>query len=61
MHCFASQGRHILGEMTRTIALPTEIQLEKVQAPYEHGVLKLQVPKSESAKPKQIEVKVKEV
>ncbi len=48
------------GEMTRTIALPTQIQPEKVQATYEHGVLKLQIPKSEAAKPKQIEVKVKE-
>ncbi len=47
------------GEMTRTIALPTQIQPEKVQATYEHGVLTLQVPKSEAAKPKQIEVKVK--
>ena len=46
------------GEMTRTIALPTQIQPEKVQATYEHGVLTLQIPKSEAAKPKQIEVKV---
>ena len=48
------------GEMTRTITLPTHIQPEKVQATYEQGVLKLQVPKSEPEKPKQIEVKVKE-
>jgi HSP20 family protein len=48
------------GEMTRTIALPTQIQSDKVQATYEHGVLTLQVPKSEAVKPKQIEVKVKE-
>ncbi len=48
------------GEMTRTISLPTQIQSEKVEATYEHGVLKLQVPKSEAEKPKQIEVKVKE-
>jgi HSP20 family protein len=48
------------GEMSRTIALPTQIQPENVQATYEHGVLTLQVPKSEAAKPKQIEVKVKD-
>jgi HSP20 family protein len=48
------------GEMTRTIVLPTQIQTEKVEATYEHGILKLQVPKSEAVKPKQIEVKVKE-
>jgi HSP20 family protein len=45
------------GEMTRTITLPTQIDPEKVQATYEQGVLKLQVPKSEATKPKQIEVK----
>ena len=49
------------GEMTRTFTLPTHIQSEKVQATYEHGVLKLQVPKSEEVKPKQIPVKVKEL
>jgi HSP20 family protein len=45
------------GEMTRTISLPTEIVPEKVQATYEQGILKLQVPKAEAAKPKQISVK----
>jgi HSP20 family protein len=48
------------GEMTRTIVLPTQIQPEKVQASYENGVLKLEIPKSEAAMPKQIEVKTKE-
>jgi HSP20 family protein len=45
------------GGMTRTISLPTQIDPEKVQATYEHGVLKLQIPKSEAAKPKQISIK----
>src|SRR6266571_2762837 len=49
------------GEMTRTFTLPTHIQPEKVQATYEQGILKLQVPKSEEVKPKQIPVKVKEL
>ncbi len=48
------------GEMTRTFTLPTQIDPEKVQATYEHGVLTLHIPKSEVAKPKQIPVKVKE-
>jgi HSP20 family protein len=47
------------GELRRTISLPTQIDPEKVQATYEHGVLKLVVPKVEAAKPKQISVKVK--
>jgi len=45
------------GELRRTISLPTQIEPEKVQATYEHGVLKLVVPKVEAAKPKQITVK----
>ncbi len=49
------------GEVTRTITLPTHILPEKVQATYEQGILKLQVPKSEEVKPKQIPVKVKEL
>lgn len=48
------------GEMTRTFTLPTQIDPEKVQATYEHGVLTLHVPKSEAAKPKQIPVKLQE-
>jgi HSP20 family protein len=48
------------GEMTRTIVLPTQIQPEKVEATYDRGVLKLEIPKSEAARPKQIEVKTKE-
>ena len=48
------------GEMSRTFTLPTQIDPEKVQATYEHGVLTLHVPKSEAAKPRQIQVKVKE-
>jgi HSP20 family protein len=49
------------GEMTRTITLPTHILPEKVQATYKQGVLKLQVPKSEEVKPKQIPIIVKEL
>ena len=49
------------GEMTRMVTLPTHILPEKVQATYEQGVLKLQVPKSEEVKPKQIPIKVKEL
>jgi HSP20 family protein len=49
------------GAMTRTITLPTHILPEKVLATYEQGVLKLQVPKSEEVKPRQIPIKVKEL
>jgi HSP20 family protein len=49
------------GEMTRFFTLPTVIDVEKVEAVFEHGVLKLFVPKAEEVKPKQIPIKVKEL
>lgn len=48
------------GEMSRTVTLPSAIDVSRVQATYEHGVLTLRVPKAEGAKPKQIPVQVKE-
>ncbi len=48
------------GEMSRSITLPTAIDVARVEASYEHGLLKLIVPKAEVAKPTQIPVKVKE-
>ncbi len=48
------------GEMYRSITLPTHIDADKVEAVYEHGVLKLLIPKSAAMKPKQIPVKIKE-
>lgn len=48
------------GEVSRTISLPAAIEPETVEATYEHGVLKLHIPKAEAAKAKQIQVKIKE-
>jgi HSP20 family protein len=42
------------------VPYPTFVDAEKVQATFEHGVLKLYIPKTEEAKPKQIPVKIKE-
>jgi HSP20 family protein len=47
------------GEMSRTITLPTVIAPDKVEATYEHGILKLYIPKTAEAKPKQIPIQVK--
>ncbi len=45
------------GSFTRSLRLPTTVDADKVQARYEKGVLNIQLPKKEEAKPKQIEVK----
>lgn len=50
-----------VGEMTRTFTLPTAMDVEKVEAVFEHGLLKLFIPKAEEVKPKEIPIKVKEL
>lgn len=46
------------GAFSRSIRLPATVDADKVQAKYEKGILSIQLPKKEEAKPKQIEVKV---
>jgi HSP20 family protein len=45
------------GSFTRELTLPAPVDAEKVDAKFEHGVLRLTLPKSESAKPRKIAVK----
>lgn len=45
------------GSFSRSITLPSTVDASKIEANYEKGVLKLQIPKAEEAKPKRIEVK----
>ncbi len=46
------------GRFTRTVELPAEVDENKVQAEYKHGLLFLTLPKAETAKPRQISVQV---
>ncbi|MFO7774374.1 MAG: Hsp20/alpha crystallin family protein [Candidatus Hydrogenedentota bacterium] len=46
------------GRFTRTIELPVEVNTENMEAQYKDGILLITLPKSESAKPRQIKVKV---
>lgn len=46
------------GSFVRTFVVPDDADAEKVSADFKDGVLKVHLPKSEKAKPKQIEVKV---
>ena len=47
------------GSFTRTIELPTEIKADQVKATYKDGVLEITLPKTESARVKQINVEIK--
>jgi HSP20 family protein len=47
------------GSFSRSVALPTAVNVDKANAEFEDGILKLTLPKSEHVKPKTIEVKPK--
>ncbi|HSD64093.1 MAG TPA: Hsp20/alpha crystallin family protein [Ignavibacteriaceae bacterium] len=47
------------GRYFRSFNLPSKIQEDKIDAEFKDGQLTITVPKSEDAKPKQIEVKIK--
>jgi HSP20 family protein len=46
------------GSFQRSLTLPWEIDLEAADATFQHGLLRLTLPKARSAKPKQIRVRV---
>ncbi|MBP6886433.1 MAG: Hsp20/alpha crystallin family protein [Candidatus Pacebacteria bacterium] len=47
------------GHFSRMLSLPVTVDESATKASFEHGVLKITMPKAESAKPKTIEVEVK--
>lgn len=46
------------GSFTRTFQVPNSIDAKRIEASYKDGVLSLTLPKSEEARPKEIEVRV---
>ena len=44
------------GKFRRQFNLPTDLDTEKVQAQYRHGILMLVLPKAESAKPRKVAI-----
>jgi HSP20 family protein len=44
------------GSVMRTVTLPTGLEADKSDATFEHGVLKLRIPKAEQVKPRQIRI-----
>jgi HSP20 family protein len=47
------------GEFTRSLTLPSTADAESIQASFDHGVLTIEVPKREEAKPRKISIKAK--
>jgi HSP20 family protein len=52
------RAERYVGKFQRSVTLPTPVTAGKVTAEYKDGILTVTLPKSEEAKPKQIEVKV---
>src|SRR3954463_5064655 len=50
------RSERIFGKFQRIVPLPAAVASNKVKAEYKDGVLAITLPKSEEAKPKQIEV-----
>lgn len=46
------------GSFTRSFTLPTAVDKDKVKAKFKDGVLEVTIPKTEAAKPKQVNVEV---
>jgi len=52
------RAERFFGKFQRIVSLPTPVAAEKVKAQYKDGILAITLPKTEEAKPKQIEVNV---
>ena len=48
------------GTFERSFTLPTNVDPDRIQAIYKHGVLHLSLPKREEARPKSIAIKIQE-
>ena len=52
------RNERLTGKFARSFYLPQTVQSEGIKATYRDGVLEVHVPKSDEAKPKQIEINV---
>jgi HSP20 family protein len=52
------RSERVYGAFVRSVALPAEINPDKVRATFKNGVLEIRLPKSEQAKKKEIKVNV---
>lgn len=55
-HTRYHQREHRFGTVTRSLTLPVEVQPDKVEAAFEHGVLTLTMPKAARSQPRSIKV-----
>jgi len=54
----AHRTERFYGRFQRTLSLPKPVKVEAIKAAYKDGILSITLPKTEEAKPKQIQVNV---
>ncbi|MGI8820845.1 MAG: Hsp20/alpha crystallin family protein [Chthoniobacterales bacterium] len=54
----AARSERVVGKFRRSISLPTQVDVNKVNANYKDGILTITLPKAEEVKPKQIQVNI---
>ena len=52
------RSERYFGKFQRSVSLPTLVAVSGVKASYKDGILTIELPKAEEAKPRQIEVSV---
>jgi len=52
------RSERYFGRFHRTVTLPTAVDANRVKATYKEGILTVELPKTEEAKPKQIQVNI---
>jgi HSP20 family protein len=57
----AEEGSYVVqeirrGSFSRTVTLPNGLEPDKATATFEHGILRLEIPKAEQVKPRQIKI-----
>jgi HSP20 family protein len=52
------RSERFYGKFSRSVSLPSEVRADKVSATYKDGILTVDIPKAEAAKPKTVEVKI---
>jgi HSP20 family protein len=57
----AEEGSYVLqeirrGNFSRTVTLPNGLEADKARATFENGILRLEIPKAEQVKPRQIKI-----
>ena len=57
----AEEGSYVLqeirrGSFSRSVTLPTGLEPDKARATFENGILRLEIPKAEQVKPRQIKI-----